>query len=309
MRMQRLTRTSQCLAIAGWLVACSDEDTNSGLLPEGYGDYSDENVTAIGGGSDVPGTGTGSGVPGTGSEDPDPGDVMIRVGEPAGGGEVCFEEGLCEVPDTESSQWCERTGGPVDLIYVDGEVVETICYPPSDDPERVVETIDSTHEGDIDIVQMANNTTVVFSDDIDGQVFEGDITVDGNNVAIYGNGVDDTIIDGNVALDGNNARLRGVTITGDLILRKNNVAIVLCKILGSVVLETESTNGSVFAENDIFGSFRSDSNGNVLVGNDVLGDWTITGNGTVCDRNFAFTDADGDELVGDDERGEPLPCP
>jgi hypothetical protein len=235
----------------------------------------------------------------------------VLVGTPEGsGGEVCFSETLCEVPDPAGSDFCgDREGGPVDLIYVDGEVVETICYPPAEDPNRPLELIDSTREGDVEIVQNANNTTVVFSDDLDGMPFVGDITVDGNNVAIYGNGVDNTIIDGNVAIDGNNGRLRGVTITGDLILQKNNVAIVLSKILGNVILDGQSTNGSVFAENDIFGSFSSNSNGNVLVGNDVLGDWNLTGNGYLCDRNYAFTDANEDEIVADDERGALLECP
>lgn len=294
------------LIMANLLLACSNDDDRSlSRLPEGYGDYADENVTAIGAGGSSPG--------GAGSSGSNDGDVVeatpVLVGTPAGGGEVCFSDTLCEVPATANTDWCERSGGPVDVIYVDGVAVETICYPPADDPDRPVETIDSTREGDIDIAQMANRTTVLFSDDTDGQPFVGDISVDGNNVAIYGNGADATIIDGSVELDGNNVRLRGVTITGDLILRKNNVAVVLCRILGNVVLETPSTNGSVFAENDIFGSFSSNSNGHLLVGNDVLGDWTITGNGSVCDRNHAFADEDGDELVDETERGALLECP
>jgi hypothetical protein len=290
------------LAMLAPLLACSDDDSRRGRLPDGYGDYADENVTAIGGGRvDQGGDPLGPG-------DYDPGDV--QVGTPDNDGEVCFESGVCADPLADESDFCERRGGPVDLIYVDGELVETICYPPAEDPERPVVTIDDTREGDVEIVQMANKTTVVFSDDTDGEPFEGDITVDGNNVAIYGNGADDTIIDGSVMLDGNNGRLRGVTITGDLVLRKNNVAIVLCRILGDVILEGESTNGSVFAENDVFGSFSSDSNGNVLVGNEVSGEWTITGNGAICDRNFAFTDADGDQLVDENEHtGTPLTCP
>jgi hypothetical protein len=302
-----LTLALACLALAA-AYGCSGDDDGGSNLPDGYGDYSDENVTAIGAGtSDGNVMDDGSG--GAGSNDGDVSETPVLVGMPSGGGEVCFSDGLCEVPDTEATDWCERDGGPVDLIYVDGEVVETICYPPAEDPERPLVTIDSTQMGNVDVVQMANKTTVVFSDDTNGVPLVGDVSVDGNNVAIYGNGADNTIIDGNVTFDGNNARLRGLTITGDLILRKNNVAIVLCKILGNVVLETPSTNGSVFAENDIFGSFSSDSNGNLLVGNDVLGEWTITGNGTICDRNHAFTDGNGDELVDDSERGALLECP
>jgi hypothetical protein len=309
MRTRNQNRIAACVPVLALLLACGDDDDSRSRLPEGYGDYRDENVTAIGGGSDEaePDDEDVPPPPGT-SDDVPVGDVQVAT--PDNDGEVCFDDGLCEVPPTDESNWCEREGGPVDLVYVDGELVETICYPPAEDPERPVETIDGVREGDVEVVQMANNTTVLFSDDTDGVPFEGDINVDGNNVAIYGNGADNTIVDGSIELDGNNVRLRGVTITGDLVIRKNNVAVVLCRILGNVVLETESTNGSVFAENDIFGSFTSDSNGNVFVGNDVLGAWTITGNGNTCDRNFAFSDGDGDDLVSDDERtGVELECP
>jgi hypothetical protein len=163
--------------------------------------------------------------------------------------------------------------------------------------------------GDIDIVQMANRTTVTFDPATDGMPIKGNIAVDGNNVAIYGNGPDNTIIDGNVVLDGNTVRLRGVTITGDLIIRKNRAAVVLCRVLGNVVLETKSTNGSVFAENDIWGDFTSDSNGNVFVANDVLGGWKHAGNGNTCDDNYGFADADSDNIVDDDEHGKLLTCP
>ena len=40
----------------------------------------------------------------------------------------------------------------------------------------------------------------------------------------------------------------------------------------------------------------------------MLEDWTLTATER-CDRNYAFTDADGDELAGDDERGTLLECP
>jgi hypothetical protein len=235
-------------------------------------------------------------------------DVLVGSFDgPPGEVEVCINESLCTVPPVDDSGWCEREGGPVDLIYVDGELVDTICYPPAEDPERPVEEI-TAETGDVEVAQNANKTTVVFDEATNRIPLEGDVIVDGNNVAIYGNGPDNTIIDGNVTLDGNNTRLRGVTITGDLILSKNNVAVVLCRILGNVRLETMSTNGSVFAENEIFGSFTSDSNGNLIVGNAVLGDFEHSGNGNVCDRNYAFADSDDDQNIDDDEVGAPLSC-
>jgi hypothetical protein len=270
-----------------------------------FDNYEAENVTVLG----AP---TGSG---GSSEGPDAPDTFVGapvlVGMPEGGpdgAEICVSDTLCEVVDASATDWCEREGGPVDLIYVDGELVETICYPPAQDPERPLEVVDAAG-GDIDVVQNANRTTVVFDEATNGTPIEGDITVDGNNVSIYGNGPDNTIVDGNVTLDGNNARLRGVTITGDLILSKNTVAVVLCRILGSVRLETMSTNNSVFAENDIYGDFTSDSNGNLFVGNDVEGNWEHTGNGNTCDRNRAFADENDDDAIDDQERGSLLQCP
>ncbi len=290
-----LARFHIAIACAAFGVACSGDENSGSRLPDGYGDYSKEQVTAIG----------------TSDPDAEPveGDATpVQVGTQGDGGEVCFSIGPCTTPATEESEWCEREGGPVDVIYADGKVVETICYPPAEESDPVV-TIDSAAEGDVDVAQNANNTTVVFSDDTDGMPFVGDLSVDGNNVSIYGNGADNTVIDGEVTLDGNNIRLRGLTITGDLIVRKNNIAVVLCRILGNVVLEGESTNGSVFANNDIFGSFSSDSNGNVLVGNNVRDEWSVTGNGATCDDNHAFIDNDGDELVAPAERGAELVCP
>ena len=294
------------------VMACGDSSSSGGktnVAPgDPFADFEDMNTTVIGGGqtatSVVQDADAGGGVQ-SGSP--------ILVGSPAGDPnaprEVCLSDTLCEVAETDTSSWCERDGGPVDLIFVDGVLVETICYPPADDPDRPTEHVESTSGGDINILQMANRTTVTFDEATDGMPIAGDVTVDGNNVSIYGNGPDNTIIDGDVTLDGNNTRLRGVTITGDLILNKNSVAIVLSRIMGNLRLESMSTNNSVVAETDIFGSFTSDSNGNLFVGNDVSGDWEHTGNGNTCDRNFAFSDDDGDEVIADEERGAALTCP
>jgi hypothetical protein len=291
------------------LAACSSsEPADKNILKPGdpFQPHESGNVSAIG--DTDP-----DGEPATGGGEPTP-ESPVLVGAPEGDvsegepGEVCVEDGLCEVPDVESSSFCEREGGPVDLIYVDGVVVETVCYPPADDAERPTETIATTTPGEIEIVQNANNTTVTFDGATDGTPITGNISVDGNNVAIYGNGPDNTVLDGDVTLDGNNVRMRGLTITGDLIIRKNNVAVVLCRILGSVRLETSSTNGSVFAQNEVWGDFTSDSNDNVLVSNAVLGSWEHTGNNNTCDGNHLFADADSDEAIGDDERGELLAC-
>lgn len=302
---------SWCVLAVVALLACGDDSSSGGgganVAPgDPFMPYDAEAgaVTVIG----ADGAAGASGDAGGAADGAAP--VLVGTPEAQGGdgpGQVCLSDTLCEVPDTESNAWCEREGGPVDLIYVDGELVETICYPPATDPERPVETIEGA--GDVDVAQTANKTTVVFDEATNGVPIEGNVNVDGNNVAIYGNGPDNTILDGNVILDGNNTRLRGVTITGNLVLRKNTVAIVLCRILGNVQLETKSTNGSIFAENEIWGNFTSDSNGNLFVGNAVSGDWKHQGNGNTCDRNVAFEDEDHDDALDDAERGASLNCP
>jgi hypothetical protein len=307
----RIARVFAVATVVSFAGACGDDSTATGgdpPVPIAPGDpfqpydATGGMVTVIGAGDE----GAASTDAGAVGETP----VLVGTAEGSAGegpGEVCISDTLCEVPDTESSNWCEREGGPVDLIYVDGELVQTICYPPAEDPERPTETIEGS--GDVDVAQTANRTTVVFDAATDGVPIEGNVTVDGNNVSIYGNGPDNTILDGNVTLDGNQTRLRGVTITGDLVLRKNNVAIVLCRILGNVRLETMSTNGSILAENEIWGNFTSNSNGNLLVGNLVSGNWEHSGRDNTCDRNVAFEDDDGDKVIDDDERGDALVCP
>jgi len=297
-----------CLLVAG----CGDDSGSGGktnVAPgDPFGDFEDMNTTVIGGGQTATSV-VQDGDAGGGVQSGSPILVGAPVGDPNAPQEVCLSDTLCEAPATDTSSWCERDGGPVDLIFVDGVLVETICYPPADDPDRPTEHVETTSGGDINILQMANRTTVTFDEATNGLPIVGDVSVDGNNVSIYGNGPDNTIIDGDVTLDGNNTRLRGVTITGDLILNKNNVAIVLSRIMGNLRLESNSTNNSIVAETDIFGSFTSDSNGNLFVGNDVSGDWEHTGNGNTCDRNFAFSDDDGDEVIADEERGAALTCP
>jgi hypothetical protein len=311
-RLRSMTWTCFVLALA----ACSSsepEDDKNILRPgDPFKPYESGNVSAIGDTDPDGEPATGGGGSSGGDSTPE---SPVLVGSPDGDvntadpeEEVCIAEGRCEVPDVEGSSFCEREGGPVDLIYVDGEVVETICYPPAVDAERPTEIIDSTTPGDVEVVQNANNTTITFDSATDGMAIAGNISVDGNNVAIYGNGPENTVLDGDVTLDGNNVRMRGLTITGDLIIRKNNLAVVLCRVLGNVRLETESTNGSVFAQNEIWGDFTSDSNGNILVANAVLGAWEHTGNGNTCDGNHVFVDANSNDAIDDDERGALLPC-
>ncbi|HEY1100091.1 MAG TPA: hypothetical protein VGF99_14235, partial [Myxococcota bacterium] len=139
----------------------------------------------------------------------------------------------CITPEA-AGDFCEREGGPYDVLVVDGVVVDIVCYPPAADGNDP--TVEVVGDGDIDVPQNENNTTITFGEDTDGTPIEGDLVIDGNNVAVYGNGVEETVLVGNVVLDGNNVRLRGLTIDGDLTLAKNNLAVMFVKVTGSITI-------------------------------------------------------------------------
>lgn len=251
-----------------------------------YADYEEERVAVIGTDS--------AGTPVAGSAAATPDSCVLA-------GQDCVEA-------EPGGEWCEREGGPYDVVIVDGEVVEVICYPPPGDGEGPEVVVSDPQQGDVEIPQNANDTAITFDESTNGTPIVGNLTLDGNNVSVYGNGPDETVIDGDVIIEGNNVRLRGVTVTGDVVVRLNNASVVLCRILGDLILEGESTNNSVLAANDVFGRVGAPSNGNTIVGNDVQADFDVTGHNNTCDENRAFTDADEDQAIDDGEIGDALTC-
>lgn len=266
------------LGIGLSLGACGDD-------PEVFGPYDDENVAVIG---TSPGEDT--------TDNPV---IVVRTPD---GDCIAIANDIC-VPVADDGEWCERDGGPTDVVIVDGEVAATVCYPPAQDGR--VTTVSDAAQGDIDIVQNANGTAVIFDEDLNGQPIVGDVSVDGNNVSIFGNGPENTIIDGDVVISGNNVRIRGVTITGNLTIGLNSAAVLLSRVYGNVEI---TKNNTIFVDNDVYGNVSVTANNTLLIGNDVQGTWSITGSNSVCDGNAAFTDPDGDYEVDSDERGDALPC-
>jgi hypothetical protein len=191
--------------IANFATAC--DQRRLAATGDVQADHSEDRASVIG--TDSNGTSI------RGSTDPLTGNDCIIIGDD------------CLAPEA-AGDFCERDGGPYDIIVVDGEVVDVICYPPADDGQTTV--VDG--DGDIAVPQNENNTTVTFDDATDGTPIEGDLVIDGNNVAVYGNGIDETVILGNVILDGNNVRLRGLTIDGNLTVPKNNLAMLFVKGTG-----------------------------------------------------------------------------
>lgn len=252
-------------------------------------EYEEENVTVVGSGS---------------------GGEAVESSAPLAPGE-CVDVGeACVTPEeaVAGSEWCQGAdeGGPMDVIVVDGEVVEVICYPPPKDDAPIELVDDGT--GDVEVPQTASGTVVSFDHSLDGEPIEGNLNIEGNNVAIFGNGAEDTIIDGNIILSGNNVRLRGVTVTGNVYADQNNVAISFCRILGNLVLEGESTNNSVIVANEIHVNLGSSSNNHLVVANRVQGEVSLTGNNYTCEDNRAFSDENDDDFVQESELGDEIAC-
>lgn len=266
-----------------WVVTLAAVCACGGDNRDVYGPYDDKNTTVVGTTS---------------------GDPVIEVTGPKGSGECVKVDGDVCVPVDDEGSWCDRSGGPVDVVVVDGVVVKTVCYPPSRDDKTTA--ITSTNPGDTNVLQTANGTAIVFDSSLDGQPITGNIDVDGNEVSIYGNGPDKTIIDGDVNIQGNNVRIRGVTITGNLTIGLNTAAVLLSRVYGDVTI---SKNNSVFVDNDVYGNVSVSANNTTLVGNHVQGTWQVNGASSICDGDIAFNDADSDHVVDDNETGAELTCP
>lgn len=219
-------------------------------------------------------------------------------------GAAIVEDGSCVVVGDDcivfarEGERCAPNSGPADAIVINGEAVEVICYPTDEDGEVLV--VNSDTEGSLrlaltDIAQRENGLTVVFEGEAN---HDGDITIDANNVAFYGNAPGETVIDGDVIVDGNNVRLRGLRITGDLILRKNNASVVLSEVDGDVIVEG---NNADLAAVVIAGDVRVRGNNTVMVQLESEGDIDL-----VEARNTTCADV---HLVDADANDRPFACP
>ena len=275
-----MSRPATIVTIAIATIATGCEQRRLAASGDVQADYAEERTSVVG--TDSGGTSI------RGSTDPLTGGACIVVGDD------------CVAPEAAGT-FCERDGGPYDIIVVDGEVVGVICYPPAADGETTVVEGD----GDVVVPQNENNTTVTFEEATNGIPIEGDLVIDGNNVAVYGNGVDETVIKGNVVLDGNNVRLRGLTIDGNLSVPRNSLAMVFVKVTGDVLI---SGNNNVFTGSDVFGDLTITGNNTVLVQNRVQGAFEISGTTGICTDNAAFTDANDDGVIDATEIGDELVC-
>ena len=150
-----------------------------------------------------------------------------------------------------------------------------------------------------------SGAVVTFDESTDGEPIEGDLQVDGERMTLWGNGVDETILDGTLTLASNNSRVRGLTVTGDLVVARNsnNVAISQCRVYGDLIIRG---NGAVVMGCEVFGDLRVEGNGSVLAHDGVGG--ALEQDRGECYGVYRIDDASGDNVVDAGERGEAL-CP
>ncbi len=218
------------------------------------------------------------------------------------GGECVMVEGQCIDLDQLKEQECGSADAQADIVMVDGEVVEVICYPPADSGVSIEEVA-----VDGEVPQNANGAVITFDPGTDGIPIEGDVRLDAERVALIGNGMDNTIIKGNLILDSNNARVRGVTVEGNVIFDKNSngASIAFSRIRGN--LEINANSVSVLGCH-IYGNLDVKGNNEILINNGVSGNLTLSGSVDTCDGNFAFVDGNEDEVIDPVEVGVDLSC-
>ena len=199
---------------------------------------------------------------------------------------------------------CGDTTGQVDVVIIEGKLVDVICYPPQSSGVDI--TTVQTDGENAEVPQNASKTVVTFNPATDGTPIKGNVRIDAENVSIIGNGVDKTIIDGDLHLASNNAHVRGLTVTGNVQFENNSNgdSIAFVKIGGN--LEVNANNISVLSCT-VFGNLQVNGNGAVLVNNAVAKSFK-PGGGPTCSGNLAFSDDNANGLLDPTEKGAALTC-
>ncbi len=229
-------------------------------------------------------------------------ETYVVTGDP--NGECVMIDGVCIDLDAAEGQHCKEEGAQMDVLVVDGEVIEVICYPPAEGTP--IEEVQVDGEGNAEVPQNSSGAVVVFDEATDGEPIEGDVNMEAERVTLYGNGVDVTIIDGNVRMESNNSRVRALTITGDLsyVQNANGSAASFCKIHGNLVV---AANDFVATSCQVFGNVEISGGHATLLNIGVGAEWTVSDD-AICDGCYSFDDADEDFVVADGEAGDEVVC-
>lgn len=238
-------------------------------------------------------------------------DVVIIDGTPwivSGGSNTddCVKIGdeCVDIGDLKQ-QRCGDRNAQADIVIVDGQVVDVICYPPKSDGAPI-DDLGVDGNGDVELPQNQNGAVITFDAATDGKELKGDVRLDAERVVLIGNGVGKSILGGNLVLASNNAKIRGVTIKGNLVLEQNanDASITFCRIYGN--LEIAANNATV-VNCDVFGNVEVTGNGATLIGLRVAGS-VNAGKGATCKGLVAIDDKDGDFVIDPGETGAAIAC-
>lgn len=231
---------------------------------------------------------------------------VIVSGDP----DQCVEvEDACvdleEAKSEKGGQYCEDPDAQADVIVVDGEVVDVICYPPKDEGTDIREA-ETDAEGNAEVPQTNSGSVVTFAEDTDGEAIEGDVIIDAERTTLYGNGPEKTFIDGKIIVRSNNSRIRGMTVTGNIEYEgiSNQSALSFCKIHGDLIVKS---NGFTATNCQVWGKVTVSGNGATLMNVGVQGAWEVNSDAE-CHGCYSFDDVDEDYMVVEDEIGEELLC-
>jgi len=270
--------------LIGLLASCSSDEPAPGWrVTEGSGDvtsYGDDSTVVITSGGETIISGNGQGCADISTE-------------------------LCLDPNEIKRRECGDANAQADIIVVNGEVYDVICYPPDDEGTPIGE-VTRDADGNAQVEQNENGAVIIFNENTNGEPIEGDLNLTAERVSLFGNGVDNTIIGGNLTFSSNGSQVRGVTVEGDVLIDtiSNNATLTFCKIHGDLSIQA---NNTLVANCQVFGNVTSTGNGNSLINIGVQGDWEINPN-TFCDGCYSFNDANQDFVVGSDEVGAALGC-
>jgi hypothetical protein len=264
-----MQRVSMLMVVGSVMVCACGSEADTSVLP-----YAANLTTVIGG------------------DQPTDGERYRVVDTPDADGCIDEDSSECLKPQEE----CGDDGAADLLVDAKGRPLTTLCYPTGG---VTVEDIDG------DLSKVGNNTVFVLDNIDDGADVTGNVTLDGNNVTLYGQGPDVSRIGGDLHIDKNNARVRGIRVQGDVVIDKNNPSLVDCVIEGDLTIHG---NNVAVALCEVWGTVKVHGNNAFLVENQFASPPEIEGQNTACSSNVAFDDADGDDIVDEDEIGEVFEC-
>lgn len=175
----------------------------------------------------------------------------VEVDADPGGGDTTDDTGLGVILDLEA--------GDTDLVFDDGPALP-LAIAGDGDVYDVAVAYDGDQVGaypgfpihyavggevivigsDEDATDaLTTDDTIVFFED---GIHAGDLLIQAENVILFGEGFAEhsVVVDGNVTVRGGNVRIRGVTITGDLIVDGNNFGMSFSVVQGQTQLNGQA---------------------------------------------------------------------